>query len=310
MKYIAGLVLLATFAATAARSQTVIDLGRGGGVRSKGIKDYERVARQPSAYVADSLAYRDCLTRAFNALATDSLTQAEGLFRRALKLLPAQPANAIVRYQLGLIATAEGDYRAAADELSQALDLRPDMADARRKRAYAYLILKQAERALKDCDLLLADDPKDTTTLFLRSAVEMQRRNYPGARRDLEKLLQLVPGHLNGRLSLAIVKQKQGRPREALDDLNVLVHTAPGNTDCLAARADVEVELELYELARADLDTALGLSPDDVGLLLQRADVLTRSGHKGAARRDLDRAVSLGVPRASLNAQYSALNRQ
>ena len=58
------------------------------------------------------------------------------------------------------------------------------------------------------------------------------------------------------------------------------------------------------------LDEALRLRPDDAGLLLQRADVLTRGGHRGAARADLDRAVELGVPRASLNAQYGALNRR
>lgn len=85
---------------------------------------------------------------------------------------------------------------------------------------------------------------------------------------------------------------------------------ARGNADCLAARADVEVELGMIEAARADLDEALRLRPDDAGLLLQRADVLTRGGHRGAARADLDRAVELGVPRASLNAQYGALNRR
>ena len=107
MRRIAGLVLLLTFAATAAWSQTVIDLGPGGGVRSKTWKDYERDGRTPAQQLADSLAYRDCLTRAFNALATDSLAQAETLFRRALKLMPEQPANAIVHYELGLIAGAQ-----------------------------------------------------------------------------------------------------------------------------------------------------------------------------------------------------------
>ena len=111
MRRIAGLVLLLTFAATAAWSQTVIDLGPGGGVRSKTWKDYERDGRTPAQQLADSLAYRDCLTRAFNALATDSLAQAETLFRRALKLMPEQPANAIVHYELGLIAGAEADCR-------------------------------------------------------------------------------------------------------------------------------------------------------------------------------------------------------
>ena len=71
----------------------------------------------------------------------------------------------------------------------------------------------------------------------------------------------------------------------------------------------MEVELGMDEAARADLDAALRLTPDDAGLLLQRAAVLTRLGSRAAARRDLDRAVGLGVPRASLNAQYRALTR-
>lgn len=310
MRRIAGLVLLLTFAATAAWSQTVIDLGPGGGVRSKTWKDYERDGRTPAQQLADSLAYRDCLTRAFNALATDSLAQAETLFRRALKLMPEQPANAIVHYELGLIAGAQNRYREAADCLTQALDARPEMADARRQRAYAYLEMNQPERTLRDCNYLLDDAPADTTALFLRAAAEVKLRHYPAAQRDLTELLRLAPGHLNGRVSLAIVKQRLGRPREALEELNRLVTMARGNADCLAARADVEVELGMIEAARADLDEALRLRPNDAGLLLQRADVLTRGGHRGAARADLDRAVELGVPRASLNAQYGALNRR
>ena len=132
MRRIAGLVLLLTFAATAAWSQTVIDLGPGGGVRSKTWKDYERDGRTPAQQLADSLAYRDCLTRAFNALATDSLAQADGLFREALKLMPGQSANPLVYYQLGLIASVRGDDRAVVAEMTHALDARPDMADARR----------------------------------------------------------------------------------------------------------------------------------------------------------------------------------
>lgn len=306
---VAALVAAACLMTVCAPAQTVIDLGPGGGVRSKGLHDFDRQLKTPRQLVEDSLAYRDCITRAYNALAADSLAQADGLFREALKLMPAQSANPLVYYQLGLIASVRGDDRAVVTEMSHALDARPDMADARRQRAYAYLNLRQLGEARRDCDVLLDGQPADTTALFLRAAVATQQRDYPSAARDLQALLKVSPQHVNGRLSLAIVTQKMGRPREALNALNLLVQSAPGNADCLAARADVEVELGMDEAARADLDAALRLTPDDAGLLLQRAAVLTRLGSRAAARRDLDRAVGLGVPRASLNAQYHALTR-
>lgn len=306
---VAALVLAVGLTSVGSAAQTVIDLGPAGGLRTKSYRDYDRQARTPLQLSEDSVAYRDCITRAYNALAIDSLAEADQLFRKALKLMPDQPANPIVHYQLGLIASVRGDDRTVVEEMTHALDLRPDMADARRQRAYAYLNLKQADRAQKDCDILLDDEPGDTTALFLSAAVATQRRDYVTARRTLDELLKIAPHHLNGRLSLAIVTQKMGRPREALDLLNLLVQSNPGNADCLAARAEVEMELDMEEAARADLDAALRLTPDDTNLLLLRAEVLRRLGQTTAARRDLDRAVELGIPRASLNAQYRALGR-
>lgn len=57
----------------------------------------------------DSLLYVDNLRRAFNALHTDSLAQAERLFNEALKLRPTAPGNHIIRYNLGLVDMARGN---------------------------------------------------------------------------------------------------------------------------------------------------------------------------------------------------------
>lgn len=67
------------------KSQTVIDLGRGGGVRSKTIDDYTRDQENiRKRQAADSVAYSDCLRRALSALHTDSLAQARKLFEEVL----------------------------------------------------------------------------------------------------------------------------------------------------------------------------------------------------------------------------------
>ena len=91
------LLLLLLSAAATGRAQTVIDLKRGGGVRAKTLDDYKIEHKTPRELAIDSLAYNDCLTRAFNELHRDSLHLAEAYFERALKLRPEVEARAMRR---------------------------------------------------------------------------------------------------------------------------------------------------------------------------------------------------------------------
>ena len=113
-------ILLLSLCAVCLSGQTIIDLKRGGGVRAKTVDDYRRDDSDMSRRVReDSLAYNDCLTRAFNALYRDSLDQAEELLTRALALRPAAPSNYIVRHYLARIHMARGQYAEAVKGLNE-----------------------------------------------------------------------------------------------------------------------------------------------------------------------------------------------
>ncbi|MDQ9813576.1 hypothetical protein RFZ01_03885, partial [Acinetobacter pittii] len=68
---------------------------------------------------ADSLQYADNLLRAFNALHTDSLAEAERLFEESLRLRPHAPGNYIIRHNLALIDLARGQYMRAEKKLTE-----------------------------------------------------------------------------------------------------------------------------------------------------------------------------------------------
>lgn len=293
------------------KSQTVIDLGRGGGVRSKTIDDYTRDREHiRKRQAADSIAYSDCLRRAFSALYTDSLPEARKLFEEALRLRPLSPSNYVVRRSLGRIYLAEGNFGRAAELLTAVLKEKPDEAEARMDRATVYLELDNPQEAEKDCNVLIEENllPDRLARLhFIRGAARMRQKLYAPARSDFETCLRLEPNSTGAALLLASAYEEDNRLREALERLDFFVESHPENADGLVMRARIEEKEGMDDAARADYDKALRLRPRDGLLYVARAEVLLRLGARGSARKDLDEAVRLGIPRSALKSLYQKL---
>lgn len=301
------LLLLLLSAAATGRAQTVIDLKRGGGVRAKTLDDYKIEHKTPRELAIDSLAYNDCLTRAFNELHRDSLHLAEAYFERALKLRPEAVGNGVIRHNLGRIAMARGNLRGAIGTFTDLLRNEPDNYDVRLDRAKAYLELGNAQGAADDCNVLLAraeGDGQKKELLFLRGAARFQMHLYADARRDLEQVLLIDADNGNAIVLLALAYERDGQPNEAVNRLNLLLQAHPDNADALLARAGVEARLGQDAAARTDYDAVLRLTPEAADVYVDRARVLIRLGLKGAARKDLDTARAMGVPAVSLQHLY------
>lgn len=301
------LLLLLLPAAATSRAQTVIDLKRGGGVRAKTLDDYKIEHKTPRELAIDSLAYNDCLTRAFNELHRDSLQLAEAYFERALKLRPEAVGNGVIRHNLGRIAMARGDLRSAIGTFTDLLRDEPHNYDVRLDRAKAYLELNNAQGAASDCDVLMARAEgveQKRELYFLRGAARFQMHLYADARRDLEQVLLLDAGNGNAIVLLALAHERDGQPHEAVNRLNLLLQAQPDNADALLARAGVEARLGQDAAARTDYDAVLRLTPEAADVYVDRARVLIRLGLKGAARKDLETARSMGIPTAALQHLY------
>lgn len=304
MKCIFILLALLSAIFSAAPAQTIIDLKKGGGVRAKTIDDYREEQGINERLKADSLAYIDHLTRAFNALHTDSLTQARRLFEDALRTRPSAPGNYIVRYNLGRIDMAEQKYTAAVQRFSDVLRTKPDFRDARYDRALCYLEMKSLNAALQDCEALLSDtqDKKEQVrTLFLRSGVYREARQPGKSREDVRAILRMEPENENAQLLMACSYEDFGQPKEALNQLNLFLSAHPKNTDALIARAQLQERLSMDAPAHADYSAAIALLPADAALRVERAEVALRLGQKASAREDLKEAARLGYPQVALS---------
>lgn len=304
--------LVLALVAAPLHAQTIIELKKGGTVRGKTVDDYRTDDGMAARLRRDSLEYTDNLRRAFSALHTDSLTEAESCFKAALKLRPDAPGNYVVRYNLALINLARGEGKKAVEQLSDIVKTYPDYYDARLARAEANLQLGHCPEAITDAEALLSNtlirQPESDMlwrARFVRAAARYELRLYPDARADLQQLLRDKPDNENARLLEALTLQRMGQVNEALNRLNLIVAAHPQSIDALTTRATVLAELEKPALARADYDALIELQPNESAHYIERARMLVRMGNKSEARRDLDRAIALGVPRGVVQSLYN-----
>lgn len=287
-------ILLFSLYAVCLSGQTIIDLKRGGGVRAKTVDDYRRDDSDLNRRVReDSIAYNDCLTRAFNALYRDSLNQAEELLTRALTLRPAAPSNYIVRHYLARINMARGQYAEAVQELTALLREHPEDREMRSERASCYIESSNPQAALEDCNALLISPPSEADhvhALFLRLAAYHALHETDKALADTRSILRLDPANKTAALLEATLLAEKGQTAEAMNRYNLYVSAHRDDADGYAARAELEVKQEMWQAARADYDEALRIRPADPALLLARATVLERLGLNALAKRDREAA--------------------
>ena len=292
MMYLRHIFIVLLFLAplTLSLAQTIIDLERGGLVRSKNVEDYRKqdpykIKKQRE----DSIAYNDCLNRALNAMYRDSLVEAKGMLNDALRLRPEAPSNYIVRHYLARIDMATGDFRHAAEILSELLKQNPEDKDVRHERAVCYLEAGNARMALEDCQTLVdkaLGQEEKVRALFLRVAVYDALRLYQQEREDLTEILRMDPMNQSASLLLAMNYAKSGQNAAAVQKVNEYIAKFPQSAEGYAARAEMEAKQEQWELARADYDKAVELNPEEPTYYIARAKVLDKMKLSSAARRD------------------------
>jgi len=283
--------------------QVVVDLQKGATkVRSKNLADYDHRPVSAKAFYTDSATYVENLRLAFNALAYDSLDEAEKRFEEALKMRPDSRANSVIEHNLGRIAWAKGQTGEAVKRFSAILKKNPDAYDVRTDRAKAYLELGNAEACIDDCDVLLALPALDSVRaerLFLRGAAEIDARRYPEACADLQEVLTDYPDRESAALLLIIATQRAGRANEALDRANLLIDQNPESVEARVLHAELESEAGRLEAARVDYDEAIRLAPERPDLYAARAKILAQLGKDALASRDLQTAAALSNKQAA-----------
>ena len=191
-------------------------------------------------------------------------------------------------------------WRDSLQVLNRMIDQWPRSTDLRLKKAAVNIQLGQWDYAVEEYANVLRLDEKNPAALYFRAYALTHLRQYAQARADYEKLLQEVPLHMEGRLGLALVNEKMGRTRDALDGYNQLVEMFPDSALCYAARAAFESTQQQYDVALYDWDEAIRRQPSNADYVVTKADLLIALGRYDEARSTLEKALQQGVPRGVL----------
>jgi tetratricopeptide (TPR) repeat protein len=120
----------------------------------------------------------------------------------------------------------------------------------------------------------------------------MAAERFADARRSFGRALELQPGLAEARLNRAIANLREGRPREALPDLDALVEMAAPWTRIYFLRAAAREQCGDREGARADRAEGMRREPtDDISWVVRAEARLPGEPEKALA--DLDAALAV-----------------
>ncbi len=258
-----------------------------------------------STYAMAQETYKELSEKAIDCIEMDSLEQAEVLLNEAMKLEPANPYNALLFSNLGLIQKRMGRLENAIDSYTYAVNLAPTTLPILLDRAALYLEVGMTNQAYYDYIKILDIDKDNKEALLMRAYIHQLRRDYNLARVDYLHLLEVDTNHYNARLGLITLEQKEGKFKEALERVNKMLLEYPNDAVLYVARADIEREMEHIDLALTDLDEALRLNFSLIDAYLLRGDIYLLQGKKLLAKTDFEKAIRLGVPTSQLSSRLN-----
>lgn len=250
---------------------------------------------------AFSQSYEQCIEQAYQAAQHDSLTQAEALYRQALKLSPGDHRNALVHHDLGHVQemiywndiTNTKIAEEAMYNYTRAIELLPMSVPVRLSRANFHLNLKNYEKAAEDYTAAVKKDPTNTEALNHRAFAYYQNRNYDKAMQDYKNILERHPSDYNAALGVALVLQKTHKVSEAVRRMEFLIIEHPDKAELYAVRSSMFTDLNYLDLAIVDINQAIKLQPKNPAYLLQRADIYEKQGKLQKAKQDKEKARQL-----------------
>ncbi|MCA1297896.1 tetratricopeptide repeat protein [Stappia indica] len=155
---------------------------------------------------------RQAASRLSPALANEDWATAR---KCLLVLVRADPANASLRYNLGLVHRRLGANDLALAALSRALDLSPDHANARFEQASVLLELGRLGEAAEAFDAYTRQAPKDADGWLNLARLRLRLDQAEQALEAFVRHDTLTGGDLESRIGLAEAQLRLGQPEGA-----------------------------------------------------------------------------------------------
>lgn len=245
-------------------------------------------------------SYKEVVEQAMNYTFKDSLTQAEELFKKALKMDPKNARNALLFSNLGTVQKRLGKTDEAIKSYTLGLNITPYATSILLNRAALYLDKGMVDKAYLDYSNVIDLLPENIEARLFRAYIYMNRREFDEARVDYNVVVRKDPKHKSARIGLIMLDQYAGKPRAAHNGLNLLITDYPDDPSLLRMRANLELDENYPDAALEDLKAAIKIDPQNTETICQLGDVYLLLHKKNDAKKAYEKAIDLGVPRSLL----------
>ncbi|MBI2123779.1 MAG: tetratricopeptide repeat protein [Candidatus Wildermuthbacteria bacterium] len=158
--------------------------------------------------------------------AAGALEWAMRSFETAIAL---EPANPVLRTELGKLYVTSEQYDKARAQFEKAAVLKLDYVEAQLQLALVFEKEKDVNSAIAKMKDIALRYPLDTESLFQLGRLQYNNGQVEEAMAQFRQILQLVPSHSNARFALGVALEKQGNTQEAIAEFEKVLELNPGN---------------------------------------------------------------------------------
>ncbi len=221
------------------------------------------------------------------------------------KLISLGHETAELRYNLGVVFVALGDFPRAIAELRKSLALDPVSADTNHSLGLA---LMHGERYLEAVDFLERARELLPSTVSIRLDLAAALRQSGQAEESLRECAvarHLNPSVLRTGLEEALAYQYLGQFNEALVCLDGVLHMSPKMQRARRIKAEILTIIERYREAADEWNRMVQDTPNDAYLQATLGEAMKKAGQDSAALECLEKAARMAPNSTSIQVSFA-----
>ena len=187
-----------------------------------------------------------------------------------------------------------GDFEAAIEDYTKAIDLDPEYANAYNNRGNAYLNIGNFETAIQDYTKAIDLKPEDASAYNSRGLAYAVKSDFDAAIKDYNKAIDLKPEDADVYCNRGLAYAVKSDFDAAIKDYNKAIDLDPEDARFYNNRGVAYRNIGDFEAAIQDFSKAINLDPEDAGVYSNRGKAWLHLKEWQKAKSDLTTAKDMG----------------
>ncbi len=158
----------------------------------------------------------------------------------------------------------QAEYEYAIKHFTEAIRLKPDLANAYFNRGVTYAFRGEFDNAIKDFDMVIQLQPDHAGTYYNRGNTYVDKGEFDNAIKNFNKAIELDTYYLNAYYNRGFAYLKKGEFDNAIKNFDMVIQLQPDHAETYNIRGEAWLHLQEWKKAKLDLITAKDMGADIV----------------------------------------------